>query len=322
MMSGLTSHRAQSSLAKYGLNILPQKKGVSALKIFLRQLQNPLSILLVGAIILSALIGDQLDIFLIGAILVLNTLLGFWQEYKASRELEALAKLQVEFARVKRDGKQIKIPSAEIVPGDLLVLESGDRILADGKVVEGFSLQVNESVLTGESLPVAKSTKQEENLVFFGTTAVSGRALVEVLQTGVKTKFGSIAESLATIEEEKTPFEKSLITLSKGLGLVAILVAVIIFGLGVFNGHDIPQLVLTSIALMVAVVPEGLPTVVTIVLALGVRKMYRQKALVRKMIAVESLGGVTVICTDKTGTLTKNQMKVQEVKLQEKKEDL
>lgn len=322
MKQGLTSAKAEENLAKYGPNQLPQKQGTSAVKIFLRQLQNPLSYLLLGAIVLSLVIGDKLDSFLIGAILVLNTCLGFWQEYKASKELEALGKLQVELSRVIRDGKQVEIPSTEIVPGDVLVLEAGDRITADGQVLESYSLEVNESILTGESLPIPKSIKKDENLVFFGTTVASGRAVVEVLLTGINTKFGSIAESLASIEEEKTPFEKTLVSLSKGIGIGALIVAVIIFILGIFQGHDSAEVLLTSIALMVAVVPEGLPTVVTIVLALGVRKMYRKKALVRKMIAVESLGGVTVICTDKTGTLTKNEMRVQETLAEGREGDL
>lgn len=322
MILGLTSVKAKLSLVKYGLNKLPDEKGTSSLKVLLRQLQNPLSYLLCGAIILSAAIGDVPDSFLIGAILILNTILGFWQEYKASKELEVLGKLQVEYARVIRDGKQIEIPSTELVPEDAVVLEAGDRIPADGRILESYSLQVNESILTGESLPIPKSTKKEENLVFFGTTAASGRGVFEVLQRGADTKFGSIAESLAGIEEEQTPFEKTLVHLSKGVGIGALLAAVIIFILGVLQGYDIPQMFLTSIALMVAVVPEGLPAVVTIVLALGVRKMYRKKALVRKMIAVESLGSVTVICTDKTGTLTKNEMRVQEVSAQGSKDDL
>lgn len=310
MKQGLTAYQAKQLLAKYGPNNLPQKKGASTFRILLSQIRNPLSILLLGAIILSLAIGDKLDSFLIGAILILNTILGFWQEYKASKELEALHKLQVEYARVVRDGKQIEVLSTEIVPGDVVVLESGDKIPADGQILEAYGLQVNESILTGESLPVIKSAKEQENLLFFGTTVASGRALIKVLQTGVKTKFGSIAESLAGIEEEQTPFEKNLAFLSKGIGIAALAAAIIIFILGVLQGYVISQTLLTSIALMVAVVPEGLPTVVTIVLALGVRKMYHKKALVRKMIAVESLGSVTVICTDKTGTLTKNEMKV------------
>ncbi len=323
MKYGLTTDQARQAQIKYGLNQLPEKQQTSALEVLIKQFQNPLSYLLLGAIILSAVVGDKLDTFLIAAILVLNTILGFWQEYKASRELEALRKLEVEYCRVERDGQQIEIAATQIVPGDLVILESGDRIPADGRVLESYSLEVNESILTGESLPVRKTTKEDENLVFFGTTVTSGRAKVGVLQTGVRTKFGSLAESLASVEPEQTPFEKALANLSKALGVGALVVAALIFILRILQGYDISSMAISSIALMVAVVPEGLPAVVTIVLALGMRKMYQKKALVRKMIAVESLGSATIICTDKTGTLTKNEMRVQEVKIEDsRKADL
>lgn len=319
MKYGLTSDQARESLKKYGQNLLPVKSQANALKIFIRQMQNPLFYLLCGAIILSIAIGDKLDSFLIGAILVLNTILGFWQEYKASRELEALRKFEVEFARVIRNGKQVEIPSYEIVPDDVVILESGDRVPADGEILESFNLQINESILTGESLPVAKSIKAQENLVFFGTTVSAGRAKIKITQTGVRTKFGLIAEELTLTEDEKTPLEKSLKKLSYGIGISALLIAIVIFILRLIQGFEVYQTLLVSIALLVAVVPEGLPAVVTIVLAMGVRKMYRQKALVRKMVAVESLGAATVILSDKTGTLTKNEMRVKEISVHDSK---
>ncbi|MDD5416030.1 MAG: cation-translocating P-type ATPase [Candidatus Daviesbacteria bacterium] len=317
---GLTSHQAGEQLKRYGLNELPQRKTTSAAEVFLRQMKTPFAYLLLGATILSAVIGDKLDSFLIGGILVLNSILGFWQEYKASKELEELRKLEVEYARVERGGKQTEIPSSEIVPGDIVILESGDRIPADGQILESYALQVNESVLTGESLPVAKSAKKEENLVFFATTVVFGRGKVLILQTGARTKFGALAETLSSIEDEQTPFEKALASFSKVLGLGALAVSALIFILRILQGYDVSSTLLFSIVLMVAVVPEGLPAVVTIILALGMRKMYRKKALVRKMIAIESLGTATVICTDKTGTLTKNEMRVKEVSIKDTKE--
>lgn len=319
MNQGLTTNQAKAALAKFGLNQLPSKGGVSALALLLRQLQNPLSFLLIGAIAVSLLIGDRLDGVLIAGILLLNTLLGFWQEFKASKELEALRSFEVAFCRVIRDGRQVEIPSHEVVPADLVVLEAGDKVPADGEILESYALEVNESILTGESLPVIKSTKKDENLVFFGTTIVSGRAKFRVSNTGVRTKFGSIAQTLSEVEDEQTPLEKALASLSKGIGIGAIGIALIIFILRVIQGFDVSEMLLTSIALMVAAVPEGLPAVVTIVLALGVRKMYQKKALVRKMIAVESLGAATVICSDKTGTLTKNEMRVKEVKVSDHK---
>lgn len=317
MRTGLTTAEAEEQLKKYGLNKLPEKKTTSSVEVLIRQVNNPLSYLLFGATVLSVIVGDKLDSFLIGGILVLNTLLGFWQEYKASKELEALRKLEVEYARVERDGKQVEIPAHQIVPGDVVILESGDRIPADGQILEAHALQVNESILTGESLPIIKSNKKQENLVFFATTVTAGRGKILVLQTGINTKFGSIAESLSSVEGEKTPFEKALATLSKILGVLALAVAAVVFVLRVLQGYEMASMLLSSIALMVAVVPEGLPAFVTIILAGGMRKMYRKKALVRKMIAVESLGSATVICTDKTGTLTKNEMRVQEVSAHE-----
>lgn len=320
-MIGLTSPEAKQLLEKYGQNKLPEKETTSALEVFIGQIKNPLVYLLLGAALLSLMIGDRLDTFLIGGILVLNTFLGFWQEYKASKELEALRKLEVEKARVLRDGKEVEISAALLVPGDVVILEPGDRIPADGRLLEAHALQVNESILTGESMPVAKSVKQDENLLFFATTISSGRGKFLVLQTGSSTKFGSIAETLGTVEDEKTPFEKGLERFSKFLGLGAMTAAIFIFILRVLQGYDISSTLLGSIAFMVAVVPEGLPAVVTIILALGMRKMYRKKALVRKMVAVESLGAATVICTDKTGTLTKNEMRVQEFKVYEGRKD-
>lgn len=322
MNKGLTAHEAQEALTKYGLNQLPEKKTTSALEVLIRQIKNPLSFLLLAATVLSIIVGDKLDSFLIGGILILNTCLGFWQEYKASKELEALRKMEVEYARVERDGKQIEIPSSQIVPGDVVILESGDRIPADGQLLEAHSLQVNESILTGESLPVTKSIKKDENLVFFATIVNSGRGKFEVLQTGEKTKFGALAERLSEIEDESTPFEKSLVSLSRILGILAFAVAAAIFLLRILQGNEISSTILSSIALMVAVVPEGLPAFVTIILAVGMRKMYSRRALIRKMIAVEALGTATVICTDKTGTLTKNEMRVQQIEVLGNKKDL
>lgn len=321
-MNGLTTTEAREALAKYGPNLLKQKGNLSALKILLNQLKNPFSVVLALAVGLSVVVGDVIDGILIGAILVLNAILGFWQEFKASKELEALRSFEVLYSRVIRDGKEVEIPSSEIVPGDLVILEAGDKIPADGQLLESFSLQVNESSLTGESLPIIKSIKSsQESEVFFGTTVVTGRAKFKVLKTGTATRFGKIAENLTAVEEEKTPLEKSLSKLIKGVGMAVLLVSLAIFVLRIWQGFEFREVLLTSIALMVAAVPEGLPAVVTIVLAVGVRKMYARSALVRKMVAVESLGAATVILSDKTGTLTKNEMRVQETKVSDGHED-
>lgn len=312
-MKGLTAKQAKEALVKYGPNILPKKSGYSALKIFINQLKNPFSVILIIAILLSLLVGDALDSFLIAAILILNIALGFWQEYKASKELEALRSFEVLYSRVYRDGKEVEIPSNQIVLGDVVVLEAGYKIPSDGKILENFSLQVNESALTGESLPIVKTKKEGENLVFFGTSVVSGRAKFEVLATASHTRFGQIAQTLVAVEEEKTPLEVSLSGLIKSIGISVLIVTVLLTLLRVFQGFETSQVLLGSIALMVAAVPEGLPAVVTIILAIGVRRMYQRKALVRKMISVESLGAATVILSDKTGTLTKNEMRVLEI---------
>ncbi|MBI2601149.1 cation-translocating P-type ATPase [Candidatus Daviesbacteria bacterium] len=312
--SGLTTIQAQQLIIQYGLNKLPEKKGSTVIQLIFSQIKNYLFLLLLIASIISFVVGDPLDGVLILGILLLNTILGFWQEYKASKELEALRKLEVLNSRVIRDGQEIEISSFKLVPGDLVILESGDKIPADGKVLESVSLAVNESSLTGESLPVMKTEKEGENDLYFGTIVSSGRGKFQVTYTGVNTKFGKIALTLADVEEEVTPLEKSLNSLGKKIGLGALVVSIALFVFGVLQGNSLIDEFFNSTALLVAAVPEGLPAVVTIVLALGVHKMYKRKALVRKMVAVESLGAATVICSDKTGTLTQNQMVVKEVK--------
>lgn len=315
---GLTTSEAKRILSEVGSNQLPSKKTYSVLKLLSAQFRNLLIWLLIFASLLSFLVGHPTDSILILVILVLNVGLGFWQEFKASKELEALRKLEVAFSRVIRDGKQVQIASTEIVPGDIVVLEAGDKIPADGILALSYEICVNESALTGESLPVVKTIQKDENGLFFGTNVTSGRGTLLVGQTGVNTKFGKIALTLSEVEEEKTPLEISLNGLARNLGLVAIFVAILVFGIRIFQGFELVETLTSSIALMVAAVPEGLPAVVTVLLAFGVRKMYAKKTLVRKMSAVESLGATSVICTDKTGTLTMNKMKVRNITADEK----
>ena len=310
---GLSGSEASELLKKYGLNQLPSKRSLSILKLFASQFKNVMSLILLVAVVLSFLVGDKLDAGLIFVILSLNILLGFWQEFKASKELEALRKMEVSTSRVIRDGKETEISSYEIVPGDIVILEAGDKIPADGIIIESYDFAVNQSSLTGESLPVIKSKEDEDNEVYFGTTVSAGRGKIKVTATGVKTKFGHIALTLAEVEEEPTPLEVSLDSLAKRLAVIAISIAVFVFILRLFQGYEILEVFFGSIALMIAAVPEGLPAVVTVLLALGVRRMYQKKTLVRRMSAIESLGATSVICTDKTGTLTKNEMQVKEV---------
>jgi P-type Ca2+ transporter type 2C len=311
-MNGLTKLQASEALKKHGLNLLPKKGGNPALKIFINQLKNPFFLILSIAVFLSFLVGDSVDGILIGAILVLNVALGFWQEYKASKEIEALKSFEVLTSRVIRDGKEVEISSSEIVPGDVVLIEAGDKIPADGEILENYSMEVNESILTGESMPVLKT--KTENTLYLGTTLIAGRGKYKVVQTGIKTRFGSIAQTLAAVSEQQTPLEVSLSKLIKGTSIIVVIVSVLVLLFRLSQGIEILDAALTSIALMVAAVPEGLPAVVTIVLASGIHKMYQKKALVRKMVAVESLGAATVILSDKTGTLTKNEMRVQSIK--------
>ncbi|QQG43247.1 MAG: cation-translocating P-type ATPase [Candidatus Daviesbacteria bacterium] len=319
MTEGLTTSQAKELLQKYGLNEIPTKKGLSIFTILLNQIKNPLFFLLLFATIISFLIGDKLDGFLILAILVLNFILGFWQEYKASKELEALQKLEITLARVLRDGEEVELPASQIVSGDMVILRAGDAVPADAQVIESVSLQINEAILTGESMPVPKleysNSQTNENTVFLGTTVVSGRGKVKVISTGKNTKFAGIALSLSQVEEEKTPLEIALNKLGFALiGIVAVMVG-IIFTYQITQGGAFIESIILSVVLMVAAVPEGLPAVVTVVLAIGVREMYKRKALVKRLVSIENLGASTVILSDKTGTLTKNEMRVKRIEV-------
>lgn len=313
MTTGLTSTQARTYLEKYGPNQLPDKAATSFFDLLIAQFKNYLTLILIVASALSFVIGDQIDGFLILSILLLNVSLGFWQEYKASQELQALRKLEVATSRVIRNGEEIRIATSEIVPKDIVLLEAGDNIPADGVLIESYDLTVNESALTGESLPVVKSTRLENNIVLFGTTVATGRGRFEVKSTGVNTRFGKIALTLTTIPEEPTPLELALNNLAKKIGLAAFLVCSLLLVLRIYEGSQIGEAILASIALLVAAVPEGLPTVITVLLASSVARMYKRKTLIRRLSAIESLGTTNVICTDKTGTLTKNQMQVKEV---------
>lgn len=312
MKKGLTTQQAKTLLNTHGPNQLPEKSKAKLLNLLIKQFKNMFSILLGLAALLSFLIGDKIDGFLIGTILILNALLGLWQEYKASKELEALRKLEVATSRVIRDGKEIEISSKELVPKDIVLLENGDKIPADGLLIEAYGISVNESSLTGESLPVVKSVGGKNNIVYFGTTVASGRGIMETAATGVNTRFGKTTLVLANISEEPTPLEISLNDLAKKVGIGAILISIFMFGLKTMQGEPALSVLFSSIALMVALVPEGFPAIITVLLALGVRRMYKKKTIVRRMSAVESLGATNVICIDKTGTLTMNEMRVTE----------
>jgi Ca2+-transporting ATPase len=308
---GLGDQEAEKRLIRYGLNEIIDRPRTTAIAIFASQFTSLLIILLVIAAAASLFLGDLLDGIFILLIVILNGILGFVQEYKAEKAIAALKKMTVSSVRVVRDGAELKIDSKLLVPGDVIILEEGDKIPADCALIESLHLEANEASLTGESMPVEKNHRDEDKKhIFLGTIIVKGRAKAIVETTGMQTKFGAIAASLSLIEEEETPLQKKLGTLGKQLGIVAIVASAGVFLIGFFSSQPIIQMILTSISLAVAAVPEGLPAVITITLAIGMQRMAKKKAILRKLSSIEALGATTLIATDKTGTLTKNEMRV------------
>ncbi|MBT3582694.1 calcium-translocating P-type ATPase, SERCA-type [Candidatus Woesearchaeota archaeon] len=319
---GLSHEESSERLRKNGLNELVQKKRQSALSIFISQFENFLVVLLIIAVGISVFIGQIIDGAVIAIIIVINAILGFAQEYKAEKAIDALKKLSAPQAIVLRDGRRQKILAKNLVIGDIILLQEGDRIPAGAKLLEAFSLQVDESALTGESSPVNKEVGKfsekcaiadQKNMVFMNTIITRGRGKAIVVTTGMNTQIGKVAKMIQSVEDKDTPLQKKLESVGKSIGVAVIVIAVAIFGLGFFRGGEIYDLLITSIALAVAAVPEGLPAIVTITLAIGLNRMARAKSLIRKLPAVETLGATNVICSDKTGTLTKNEMTVQNI---------
>jgi len=316
---GLSSEEALKKLEVYGYNELPEAPKPTLIAQFLEQFKSILVLILIVAAVISAFFGEIIDTLVIIGITILNAVLGVVQQRRAESALEAVKKLSNPISKVLRDGKIQTIPSREIVPGDLLILEAGDKVNCDGVLVEVHGLMVDESTLTGESVPVTKVTATdssnitEESMVFMGTAVTKGRAKVLVRSTGSNTKLGQIASRMKELKKERTPLEIQLDVLGKILGLTFVVVCIVILIMGLLRGIPFEEMILTSISLAVAAIPEGLPAVVTIVLALGVAEMARRKAIVRNLPAVETLGSVTVICTDKTGTLTQNKMTLVEI---------
>ena len=310
---GLSQKEAKKRLEKYGLNQLMKNKKVSRIKIFLEQFNDFIIWVLIGATIVSGLMGERADAITIIIIVVINALLGFIQEYKTEKSLEALTKLAAPTAKVIRDGR-IQIVSAElIVPGDVLIIESGDRIPADGLILEASGLLMDESLLTGESAGVEKNCSGKASNVFMGTTVLTGKGYIKVSETGMNTEMGKIANMLINIEVERSPLKERLNNLGKILVVICIVICTAVTMLGIARGQDKYQMFLIGVSLAVAAIPEGLPAIVTVALALGVSRMLKRNALVRKLPAVETLGCTSVICTDKTGTLTQNNMSVVEM---------
>jgi Ca2+-transporting ATPase len=317
---GLSEKKAVARLEQYGPNVLHTTPPPSPLKLLLSQFSNVLIITLLVATLLSAFLGHALEAVAIAVIVLFAVLLGFIQEFRAEKAIEALRRMAAPSTTVIRDGQERIVPAKEIVPGDIVLLASGDRIPADGRLIEAVNLRVDEAPLTGESLPSEKDSSvvllsetavgERRNMVFAGTSVVYGRGRIVVTATGMETEFGRIAGMLQRVETEKTPLQKNLDKVGTSLARAALMIVVVIVALGVMRGQPFIEILIFGIALAVAVVPEALPAVVTISLALGVQRMVRRNALMRRLPAVETLGSTTVICSDKTGTLTRDEMTV------------
>ncbi|MCL1866295.1 MAG: HAD-IC family P-type ATPase, partial [Oscillospiraceae bacterium] len=313
---GLSEKEARSRLLRDGENRLARSKRINPAGIFAGQFKDVLVMVLLAATAVSVLMGEFLDAAAIIVIVILNAVLGFIQEFRAEKTLEALKKLSAPHAQVFRDGKIVQIEAEKLVRGDVVHLEAGGRIPADCRLINSMSFKCDESLLTGESLPVVKNADgvlREDSLCFMGTSVVCGHGFAEVVETGKSTQMGLISGMLSEVTDERTPLQIRLGELGKIIGLICLGVCFCVSILGIVRGYDIFAMLLTGISLAVAAIPEGLPAVVTISLALAVRRIYKQKALVNKLHSVETLGCADVICTDKTGTLTLNKMTVAEV---------
>ena len=306
-IQGLSSGEAKIRLEKHGENKLKEKKRVSWLKVLLEQFKSPLIYILVIASGITLALGDVINASVIGAAVVLNTILGFYQEMKAERSLEALSKMLTPKAKVLRDGKRVMIEASQVVPGDICVLELGERVPADGVVVMADSLSCDEAILTGESKAV---DKKRQSQVFMGTTIANGIGKMEVEKTGQETEVGKIAEKLTETVEEKTPLQKQIGVLSRKLAIMVGIISLVILIAGLIVGDPFVEIFTTAVAVAVSAIPEGLAVSLTVILAIGMQRIFKRKSLVRKLVAAETLGSVTVICADKTGTLTEGKMRV------------
>lgn len=314
---GLTESEAQYRLKECGHNLLAKQKRLSPIVIFFRQLNSLVTWVLLSAVIISFLLGEKLDAVAILSIVILNTIIGFVLEYRADRSILALQKMAAPKATVLRDGHAKLIPTADIVPGDILLLEGGDLVAADARLFEVSSLKSNEASLTGESLPIEKNNHScsesaaladRKNMVFMGTAIVNGTGRAIVVSTGMQTEMGRIAEMLQAATHEETPLQKRLDQVGRRLLWICFSIVILVFIFGLLRQIQLFQLFMSSISLAVAAIPEGLPAVVTVALALGVQRMVRRAVLVRRLSAVETMGCLQVICTDKTGTLTVGEM--------------
>ena len=325
---GLSEEEVESRLQKFGPNELRERQRTTALSIFLGQFKSIFVIMLIVAAVASGLIDvhfenkTPIDAFVISAIVVMNSAVGFVQEYRSEKAMEAMKKLTAPKARVKRNGKETMIAAREVVLGDIILLEAGDRVPADARLIEAADLRTDEAVLTGESTPVEKGTSvlrvdtpvaDRKNMVFMATHVIYGRGKAVVISTGMNTEFGKVAGMVQATPDEETPLKLKLERFSKKLAIIISIVCVAIFLLQELRGQPLVESFMIAVALAVSAVPEGLPAIVTVTLALGARDLAKRNAVVRRLTSVETLGSTTIICSDKTGTLTKGEMTVREI---------
>ncbi|MFP4001455.1 MAG: cation-translocating P-type ATPase, partial [Thermoplasmata archaeon] len=321
-IEGLSHEEVQRRLEEYGKNEIEEEETVSPLKIFLEQFQDFLVWILIAATVISFLVGHKIDAYLILTIVLANGIFGFVQDWKAEQSINALKEMASLEAVALREGRKRKINSVDLVPGDVIFVRQGDSVPADARLIEQQNLEVDESTLTGESVAVDKKddTVEEElelaerkNMIYKETTVTKGRGKAVVVRTGMDTEIGSIATELQKVEDEETVFQREVNDLGKKLGVMILMICASLIPILLFRGSTLLNAFITAIALAVAAVPEGLPAVVTLTLALGMRKMLKRNALVRRLPVIESLGSVDVICTDKTGTLTEGKMVVRKI---------
>ena len=320
--SGLTSDEAKVRLQKHGPNELSRTKKKPLFVLFLGQLNNFLIYLLIAAVVISVFIGETVDAIVIAAIILLNAILGFVQEYKSEQSIAALQQYIVSETNAVRDGHKVRLPANALVPGDMIEAEAGDSIPADARLIEAFNLKMDESMLTGEPEPSSKhagilqpdiSLGDMDNMIFKGTGVLAGKAKAIVVGTGMDTEIGRIARLVESGEKRETPLQASTDRLGKYFGIAALACCVVVFAGGLLEGRQLYEMFLVAVSLAVAAIPEGLPATITIILALGVQRMAKRKAVVRKLPAVETLGSTSVICSDKTGTLTQNVIVVKNI---------